>query len=61
MSANQVTTKKPNLRIRIRLKAYLSFSQQIDDQLDRLEQRIIAAVPQLANRRPDRCASRKPR
>ena len=51
MSANQATTKRPNLRIRIRRKAYLHFSQQIDEQLERLEVRVIASVPQLANRK----------
>jgi len=61
MSANQTTTKRANLRIRIRLKSYLHFSQQIDEQLDRLERRIIAEVPQLANRRPDSGQSRRPR
>jgi hypothetical protein len=51
MSTNQATTKQTNVRIRIRLKAFLSFSDQIDDQLRRLEDRILTAVPQLAHRK----------
>ena len=54
MPANQATTERPNVRIRIRRKAYQRFSQQIDEQLKRLEVRVIAAVPQLANRKPQR-------
>ena len=54
MSANQATTKRATVRIRIKLKAYLHFSQQIDEQLQGLEERMIAAVPQLANRKPER-------
>jgi len=54
MSANQTTSKRGTVRIRIKLKAYLRFSQQIDEQLERLEHRMIAAVPQLANRKPNR-------
>ena len=61
MSANQATTKRATVRIRIKLKAYLRFSQQIDEQLQGLEERMIAAVPQLAKRRPDWSRSRKPR
>lgn len=51
MSANQATTKRATVRIRIKLKAYLRFSQQIDEQLQGLEERMVAAVPQLAHRR----------
>jgi hypothetical protein len=58
MSANQATTKRATVRIRIKLKAYLRFSQQIDEQLQGLEERMIAAVPQLANRKPERRSSR---
>jgi hypothetical protein len=54
MSANQATTKRPNLRIRIRRKAYLRFGQQIDEQLARLEEQVLAAVPQLSKRKSQR-------
>ena len=52
MPANEATTKRAGeIRIGIPLKAYLRFSQQIDEQLDRLESRVFAAVPQLARRK----------
>jgi hypothetical protein len=55
MSANpSTTTKRGTVRIRIKLKAYLRFSQQIDEQLERLEDQMLAAMPQLANRKPER-------
>jgi len=53
MSANQATSNRAKLRIRIRLKAYLRFCEQIDEQLERLERRMLTAVPQLANRRTE--------
>jgi hypothetical protein len=51
MSAKEATTKQANeVRIGIPLKAYVRFSHHIDEQLGRLEDRIRAAVPQLARR-----------
>jgi len=44
-------TKATGDRIAIPLKAYLRFSQQIGEQLSRLEQRIRTEIPQLARRR----------
>jgi len=58
MSANQATSNRTKLRIRIKLKAYLRFCEQIDEQLERLESRMLTAVPQLANRQPERRTSK---
>jgi len=55
MSAKTATTNRADeVRIGIPLKAYLRFSQHIDEQLARLERRTLAAVPQLAKRKSKR-------
>ena len=62
MSAKTATTNRADeVRIGIPLKAYVRFSQHIDEQLGRLESRTFAAVPQLANRKSSRRRSNKPR
>jgi len=60
MSAKEATTKRAaDVRIGIPLKAYLRFSQQIDEQLAHLERRTLAAVPQLARRKSGRRSSKR--
>jgi hypothetical protein len=55
MSAKEITEKRAGeVRIGIPLRAFLRFSQQIDEQLGTLESRVFAAVPQLANRKIER-------
>lgn len=51
MSAKEAATKETEeVRIRFPLQAYVRFSRQMDGQLARLEERVYAAVPQLARR-----------